>query len=264
MSWQFQVNQHASALRQLECRAPSRLKQSQTDSCLLKVPGQSKCSQTSQRKETAEFWPYMDLINKTRTDAEAGTSEMGEDTLKSACGMMEWLNWSVFEEDGRGNMKGSRFLWRQVGFSRRSRIFPRNPTPGNDFPTTLEMGRVPRRPCPFWGLKCSQSRLYFILMNKLCLCWHHDFVHCWGLDPSCFGPWSSLDDMTCPFWGKLFHLMSSLNKLSNHACASPVYLNGERLKFQQLVCHTYFAITQGCQVLLIKCHYPAEFSSNCN
>lgn len=34
-----------------------------------------------------------------------------------------------FEEDGRGNMKGSRFLWRQVGFSRRSRIFPRNPTP---------------------------------------------------------------------------------------------------------------------------------------
>lgn len=79
-----------------------------------------------------------------------------------------------FEEDGRGNMKGSRFLWRQVGFSRRSRIFPRNPTPGNDFPTTLEMGRVPRRPGPFWGFKCSQSQFSFILMNKLCLCWHHD------------------------------------------------------------------------------------------
>ncbi len=149
-----------------------------------------------------------------------------------------------FEVDGRGNMKGSRFLWRQVGFSRRSRIFPRNPTPNTDFPTTLEMGRVPRRPGPFWGFKCSHSWFSFILMNKLCLCWQHDKVHCWGLYSSCFGPWSNLDDMTCPFWGKLFNLVSNLKKLSSHACAAPVYLNGERMKFQELVGHTYFAITQ--------------------
>lgn len=114
--------------------------------CLLRVPGQSKCSQTHQRKETAEFWPYMDLINRMRTDAEAGTSEMGEDTLLTI-----WWSDSIgvfFKEFRRGNTKGSRFLWRLVGFSRRSRIFPRNPTLGFDFPTTLEMGCVLRCPSP--------------------------------------------------------------------------------------------------------------------
>ncbi len=122
-----------------------------------------------------------------------------------------------FEVDGRGNMKGSRFLWRQVGFSRRSRIFPRNPTPNTDFPTTLEMGRVPRRPGPFWVLSAATLGLLYFDEQTLSLltAWQ---VHCWGLDSSCFGPWSNLDDMTCPFWGKLFNLVSNLKKLSSHAC----------------------------------------------
>lgn len=47
-------------------------------------------------------------------------------------------------------MKGSGFLQRLEGFSRRSRIFPRNPTPGIDFPTTLEQQCVPRRASLFW------------------------------------------------------------------------------------------------------------------
>lgn len=194
--------------------------------CLLRVPGQSKCSQTHQRKETAEFWPYMDLINRMRTDAEAGTSEMGEDTLLTI-----WWSDSIgvfFKEFRRGNTKGSRFLWRLVGFSRRSRIFPRNPTLGIDFPTTLEMGRVLRCPSPFCYL--SAATLVSLLLwwtNNLCVfaALKTKFTVSIQikvvLKLGCvWMTWQILSKAS------LFTWWQSWKKLLNHASTAPVYLNG--------------------------------------